>query len=210
MSTLLVVGAGGLGREVFATALLTNKWESIQFVDDNATGSINGIPVWGTVESLSSAATRFDVFIAVGNPAVKHSIYKMLSSNSYLNFPSVIHPSARIHWPEFVKVGIGSYIADGVIITTNVNIGRFVLVNLACTIGHDSVIGSFSSIMPSVNISGGATLGNEVYVGTGAKLIKATMLGNQCKVGAGAVVNRDIPAGETWAGVPAQVLRVKD
>lgn len=206
MSTLLVVGAGGLGREVVATARITNKWDSIQFVDDNATGFINGIPVWGSVEQLNDIPTKTEVFIAVGNPAIKRNIYKKLKASEHISYPTIVHPNVRIHWPEQVSIGKGCYIADGTLITTNVTVGDFNLINLMCTLGHDVKMGSFCSIMPSVNISGGAQLGDEVYIGTGAKLIKATTLGGQCKVGAGAVVNRDIPAGETWAGVPAKKI----
>lgn len=206
-STLLIVGAGGLGREIAATAIALGYWTSIAFVDDNAIGEVNGLSVWGTVEQLSDTDLGVDVFIGVGSPAVKQDIFFRLHSNPNLYFPSVVHPNARLHWPEYVKVGKGTYLADGVVITTNVEIGDFVLLNLYTTLGHDTKIGDFCSIMPGGNISGGATLQNSVYVGTGAKLIKATKLGKGCVIGAGAVVTTDIPNGETWGGVPAKLLR---
>lgn len=204
---LLIVGAGGLGREIAATARNLQQWREIMFVDDKVEGSMNGMSVWGTSQELKAVQTAFDVVLAIGNPQVKRQVYTSLSENSNLNFPNIVHPGARIHWPETVFLGNGNYIADGSIITTDVTIGDFVLINLACTIGHDALIKDFCSIMPSVNISGGATLEEEVFVGTGAKLIKATTLGYACVIGAGAVVNSDIPKGETWGGVPANPLK---
>lgn len=205
-SMLLIVGAGGLGREIAATALSLGDWTTIAFVDDNAVGEVNDLTVWGTVHQLSITEVDVDVFIGVGNPIAKQEIFSRLRSNPHLNFPSVIHPNARVHWPEYVRVGKGSYLADGVIVTTNVEIGDFVLLNLSSTVGHDAKIGDFSSIMPSVNISGGAQLEEGVFVGTGAKLIKSSTLGRNCVIGAGAVVNTNVPTGETWGGIPAKPL----
>lgn len=205
--TLLIVGAGGLGREVAATALALGNWNEIAFVDDNATEPVNGLSIWGDVADLSTAEGHYEVMIAIGNPSLKRSIHERLKKNEKLTFPTIVHPNARIHWPEYVHLGNGTYIADGTIITTNVRIGDFVLINLGCTVGHDTTIGDYSCIMPSANISGGATIEEEVYIGTGAKLIKATNLGRGCVVGAGAVVNVDIPINETWGGVPAKPLK---
>ncbi len=61
--------------------------------------------------------------------------------------------------------------------------------------------------MPGVNISGGARLERGVYVGTGAKLIKATKLGNHSTIGAGAVVDTDVEDNTTVVGVPARPLK---
>lgn len=205
-STLLIIGAGGLGREVAATAIQLGYWEEIAFVDDNATGEVNGLPVWGTVQQLSDTVLFVDVFIGVGNPTVKQEIYSKLHNNTNLSFPSILHANARVHWADYVKIGKGTYLADGVIVTTNVEIGDFVLLNLSTTVGHDATIGDYCSIMPSVNISGGAELEEKVFVGTGAKLIKSTTLEKGCVIGAGAVVNTDVPAGETWGGIPAKPL----
>ncbi len=74
--------------------------------------------------------------------------------------------------------------------------------------GHDSAIEDFSSIMPGVNISGGAHLKRGAYIGTGAKLIKATTLGAYCKVGAGAVVDCDVPDETTVVGIPAKPMKI--
>lgn len=62
--------------------------------------------------------------------------------------------------------------------------------------------------MPSVNISGEVTIGQGVYVGTGAKIINQLEIGDYTIVGAGAVVAKSLPAKCTVVGVPARVIKL--
>ena len=50
-------------------------------------------------------------------------------------------------------------------------------------------------------------LGNNVYIGSGAKILGGIKIGNNVKVGANAVVLSDIPDGATAAGVPAKIIK---
>ena len=59
----------------------------------------------------------------------------------------------------------------------------FVILNLGCTVGHDSIIKKYTAFMPSVNISGEVTIGEGVYVGTGAKIINQLEIGEYTIVG---------------------------
>lgn len=53
-------------------------------------------------------------------------------------------------------------------------------------------------------------LGDDVFIGAGAKIVGAVTLGNGAKVGANAVVVRDVPAGVTVVGIPAKPVPPKD
>ena len=106
-----------------------------------------------------------------------------------------------------VLVGEGSIICAGTILTTDIKIGRHVILNLCCTVGHDSLIGDFCSFMPAVNISGEVNIGEGVYVGTGAKIINQLEIGEETIVGAGAVVAKSLPAKCTAVGIPAKPIR---
>ena len=81
-------------------------------------------------------------------------------------------------------------------------------------IHEDAVIGRDCMIMQQVTvgmIDGGEipTLGNDVYVGAGAKIIGRLTVGNGARIGANAVVLTDVPAGATAVGVPARVIQSK-
>ena len=76
-----------------------------------------------------------------------------------------------------------------------------------CTVGHDSIIRAYSSIMPGVNVSGEVILGEKSYIGTGAKIINLVEIGENVVVGAGAVVSKSFPGNCTVVGVPAKVIK---
>lgn len=52
-------------------------------------------------------------------------------------------------------------------------------------------------------------VGNSVRIGSGAVILPGVHIGNHCVIGAGAVVTRDMPDGEKWAGVPARQMLKK-
>ena len=110
----------------------------------------------------------------------------------------------------FVNIGSGCVVCAGVMITTNVQIKDFVILNLQCTVGHDCIINNYAAFMPSVNISGEVNVGEGVYVGTGAKIINQIQIGEYSTIGAGAVVVKDIPAHCTAVGVPAKAIKSKE
>src|SRR6185437_6641532 len=145
------------------------------------------------------------VVFAIGNPAAKKIIIEKIH-NSNLQFPRLIHPSVLIGEDD-VHVGEGSIICAGTIITVNINIGKHVILNLSCTVGHDTIIGDFSSFMPTVNISGEVNIKECVYAGTGAKIINQLEIGENTIIGSGAVVSKSLPANCTAVGVPAKPIK---
>ena len=50
------------------------------------------------------------------------------------------------------------------------------------------------------------TLGNNIMVGAGAKILGSVTIGDNCKIGAGSVVLKDVPANSTVVGVPGRVV----
>ena len=90
--------------------------------------------------------------------------------------------------PDFVL--IHSY---GVVINTRVRGGRGVKIEHLVTIGAER--------------SESPTLGDDVFIGAGAKIVGAVRIGSHVKIGANAVVVEDIPDGATAVGVPARVIR---
>lgn len=75
-----------------------------------------------------------------------------------------------------------------------------------CHIGHDAILGADCEISPGAVICGHAILGQGVKVGVNASILSGVKVGANARIGAGAVVTRDVPANETWVGVPARRL----
>lgn len=214
MKKIAIIGAGGFGREVKTIIDAINKqdlqFSFVGFYDDGFKKGelINGFPILGGIEDINSINEDFCIVIAIGAPKTKHQLYKKIT-NPKIEFPTIIHPNVQIS-DDFVEIGIGNIICAGTIITCNIEIKDFVILNLMCTVGHDTTIGSFCSFMPSVNISGEVLIHEKVYVGTGAKIINQLEIGQGTIVGAGAVVSKSLPENCTAVGIPAKVIKYHD
>lgn len=212
LKPIAVYGAGGFGLEVAMLIEQINAvkpcWEIIGFFDDGKAkgGRVNDWAVLGGMEDLNTWFSPLAVVFALGMPGVKRKVIGKVN-NSRLTYPSLIHPTVICGSSKHVRIGEGAIICAGTIITTNVDIGRHVLLNLACTVGHEAVIGDYCSLMPACNISGGVTVGEASFWDTGAKVINHAQVGADTVIGAGAVVISDIPDHATAVGVPARIMQ---
>lgn len=211
MKNIVIIGAGGFGREVKTLIDSINNqtptYRFLGFYDDGFKKGqiINGCPVLGGIIDINVINIQCSVVIAVGDPQTKQGLYEKIN-NSNVDFPNIIHPNVLLS-DDFVEIGMGNIICASCIITCNINIKDFVILNLMCTIGHDTIISSFSSFMPSVNISGDVLIHEKVYVGTGAKIINQLEIGANTIVGAGAVVSKSLPENCTAVGIPAKPIK---
>ncbi len=100
-----------------------------------------------------------------------------------------IHPAAVIGEHCFIDHGAGVVIGETAVI------GNRTVIYQGVTLGG----------MSSDKVKRHPTLGDDVVVGAGAKLLGAITIGNGARIGANAVVLKDVPAGETHVGIPARV-----
>jgi sugar O-acyltransferase (sialic acid O-acetyltransferase NeuD family) len=211
---LILYGASNFGDEIVQLfrdidkAREGKEWEVAGFLDDDAsrTGLVrNGVPVLGTREWLDHQAINEYWFVCViGSPKTKAKVVPMLKSKG-VRFATGIHPSVIIS--ESTVVGEGTVITAGNILTTNIKVGDHIIINLACTVGHYSVLGDYCTINPGVNISGDVILEEGVLLGTNATILEKMTVGAYSVIGAGAMVNRTVPANVTAVGIPAKVIK---
>jgi len=207
MKQIVIIGSGGFGREVawlIEDINLKNlEWEILGFVDDNHVGEeINGYKVLGGLDWLNNQ--ELFVVCAIGDPTVKMKVIKKIQ-NSKNKYPILIHPSV-IKSP-LIEYGEGTIICAGNILTVNIAIGKHVIINLDCTIGHDAILGDFSTILPSVNVSGNVILEERVTLGTGSQVIQGITIGKNTTIGAGSVVVKNIPTNVVAVGLPARPIK---
>lgn len=211
MKDLVLVGAGGFGREVAWLVSNINKcckqWNLLGFVDDykNPGSYFNGIPILGGTNWLKSYEKEIYVACTIANPQIRAGKINEISVLNNVKFATLIDPSAILS--EYVNIGVGSIICAGSIITVNVEIGDHVIINLDCTIGHDASIKSFCTLYPSANVSGNTVLEEYVEMGTGSQIIQGLSIGESTTVGAGAVVVKDLPSHCTAVGIPARPIK---
>ncbi len=209
MKDIVIIGAGGFGREVAWLIEDINKnkieWNLIGFVDENPEikgNSINNYKVLGDIEWLREQECY--AVCAIGDPRTKKNILKRLK-DSKVKYPTLIHPSVIMS--DSVEIDEGTIICAGNIVTVNINIGKHVIINLDSTVGHDVNIGDYSTVLPSVNISGAVNIEECVSIGTGTQIIQGINIGKNSIIGAGAVVAKDLPANCTAVGLPARPIK---
>lgn len=209
MKKIAIIGAGGFGKEVAFLLERTRNWEIIGFFDDDeCMEEVYGYRVLGNIESLLNIDSEISVVCAIGNSLVRKDVISRIQGNKNLKFPTVIDPS--VIYGKGVEFGRGNIICAGTILTVDIVIGDFNIINLCSTIGHDVKMGSYNTIFPSVNISGFIETGNYVEIGTGTKAIQNLTIGENAIIGAGSVVIRDIPANTVSVGAPSKVIKQRE
>lgn len=209
MNRLLIIGAGGFGREVLMWSRDCNEcgvdWEIGGFIDSNPNalrGLDVGFSVIGSVEDYQPQSS--DVFVcAIGNPSQRRKcVETMLSKGA--NFINIIHPTAFVG--ERVKLGTGIIICPYCVLTCDIEIGNFSALNLRSTIGHDARIGEFCQLSASCNVTGHAKLCDEVFMGSHATVLPKVQIGEGAIVGAGSIVISKVKPRTTVFGAPAKRL----
>lgn len=211
MKDIIIIGASGFGREVAWLVERINKnnptWNILGFMDDNESitgNTINGYKVLGKTDEVLDYPEAYYV-CAVGSSIIREKIINKISEiNPKIKFGTLIDPTAEMS--DYVEIGEGTIICAHNLITVNISIGKHVIINLDCTVGHDAVINDFVTLYPSVNVSGNSTIGRCVELGTGMQIIQGKKVGDYSIVGAGAVVINDIPSNCTAVGCPAKQI----
>jgi sugar O-acyltransferase (sialic acid O-acetyltransferase NeuD family) len=208
MKKLLIVGAGGFGRELYIWASqhpdCGRAWELGGFLDDNPQalqpfGSFAQVlPLAGHVVDPANL-----YLCGLGLPPVKEKLLQPLLAAG-ANFLTFIHPRALVG--DRVKLGRGVVLCPGAIASADIVLGDFVMLNLHVTIGHDASVGAWSTLSAHCDVTGRVQVADRVFMGSRISIIPGLSVGSGATLGAGAVVIRDVPAGVTVVGNPARVL----
>ncbi len=204
---LIIVGAGGMGREVFSWlshSIRDDKQYKVKgFLDDNpeALGALPyPVKVIGGISDYQSREDERCV-LSILDPKIKKETAESLSQRG-AKFYTLVHPTATLG--ANVKIGKGCIICPNCILTNDITVDDFVFINTSSTVGHDSVIGKYTSINGKVEITGNVSVGGGCLFGVGAKVIPGRRIGKGVTVGAGSIVIRNVPDGVTVFGNPAK------
>ena len=210
MKDIVIIGAGGFAREVAWLIENINKskgqWNLLGFIDDdeNLHGEkLNGYDILGDIDYLNKLKNEVYCVIAIGDGKTRKQIVDRINKNR--KFATLIHPDVDLSSTNLI--GEGCIICCGTILTVNVALKNHIIINLDCTIGHDAILEDYTTLMPSVNVSGNVFIDKYTTVGTGTNIIQGLHIGKNSIVGAGSVVIRDIEDNCTVVGNPGRIIK---
>ncbi len=204
--SIVIVGAGGHGREVFDVVEACGG-SCLGFVDDGspdleplrrrAVSLLGGL---GFLEELDAL-----VLLGIGESATRREVGHALDARGGLGWsPALVHPLASTG--SDVELGVGTVLCAGARLTTHIAIGRHGYVGPNATLGHDVILDDYVTVLPGATVSGAVHLASGVSIGTGAHILPGVRVGEAAVVGAGAVVLADVAPGATVVGVPARPI----
>ena len=206
---ILVVGAGGFGREVAQWA--RDAWPQ-------STGLVAGF-LSSDADALEGLDCRLSVvgspddyrptpgdrlLLAIGIPYVRRTVAESLLAKG-AEFLTLIHPTAIV--TPSAAVGLGSILCPYAIASDSCRVGRFVLMNYHSSLGHDATAGDFSVLSPYATLGGHAHVEDDVFLGLHSSVGPGKTVGARSKVSANSCVLATAPADSIIYGVPGRIVR---
>ena len=202
---VVIVGAGGHGREAFDIAVESGL-TVLGFVDDagqpdGLTGH-TGRPMLGPVEWLVHHPNK--MILGIASPVIRSQLDFALTAAG-CDPISVVHPSVGIG--SGVSLGEGALVPQGCRISEGAVLGRHVHLGALSNIAHGSWLGDYVTATPGVLVGGDCTIETGVWLGAGCVVNQGITIGAGAVIGSGAVVVADVEPGVTMVGVPARPMR---
>lgn len=144
------------------------------------------------------------IFVTIGDNYKRKKIIESLKHKVDFEF-HIIDKSAIISSTSLISNQ--SYVAPGVIINSNVNVGFGSIINSGSIIEHDCVIGDYTHVAPGTTLCGNVIIGSSCLIGANTTILPNLIIGNNCIIGAGSVVLNDIPDNSLVIGNPGKIIK---
>ncbi|WP_042386493.1 acetyltransferase [Streptacidiphilus melanogenes] len=200
--TLHIVGAGGFGRETLdAVRRSAAPQHDVIFVDEHPRAArVDGCEVLepGRVDREGN---QHEFVVAIADPLARRRLAELFTHRG-LRPATVVDPRAVVSGGA--RIGPGCVLLGQAFVSTGTVLGAHVHVNYHASIGHDTVLEDFVTILPGANIAGSVTVAAGSTVGSNAAVLQGRRIGPAATVGAAALVTRDVSGGQLVVGVPAR------
>jgi sugar O-acyltransferase (sialic acid O-acetyltransferase NeuD family) len=169
-------------------------------------------PIIGRQEDISRLVKEYKIeggLISIGDNWIRKIVRDVILERiPDFNFVSAIHPSTIIG--NNVKIGHGTVIMAGCIISPQAIIEQFCFMASGAILEHDCVMKEFSSLSAGSVTGGKVTIGKFSAITLGVVLFDRIEIGDHTVIGSGSVVTKNIPDFVVAYGSPAKVIRKRE
>jgi sugar O-acyltransferase (sialic acid O-acetyltransferase NeuD family) len=196
---LFILGAGGFGKELLGwIRFYALPFEFAGFLDNRKSGD----GIIGKIEG--HRPRKADRYIAaLGTPADRESTASHIEAAGG-QFANIVSPYSMLASP--LPEDSGVVVLGNASVGNDVDIGRHTLLQGFSVIGHEIVVGPYSTISSFAFIGGGARIGASVTIHPHATILPKVLVGDGAIIGAGSVVTRTVEPHTTVFGNPAKLL----
>ena len=210
MKNLVIIGAGGLAKEVVWVIRDINRntptYNILGYLDEESLigQTINGINVIGSDGDLKSISSANDVWavVAIREEQIRRRIVEQL--DWFGRWATIIHPTAVVS--ESSQIGVGSIVFPFSTVGVDATIGKHCFVNIHTMVGHDCSVGDFSSVLAGSKLCGHVKIGSLSCISTNASILPDIEIGENVVIGAGSVVMKNVESNTSSFGVPSRVM----
>ena len=206
-SRIIIVGAGGFGREVLHWA--RDAWPEhasriagfLSAERDRLTCHDGSLEILADPDGYEPQSGD-SLLLAIGIPIVRRQVAESLMSRG-AKFLTLVHPTAIV--APTAAIGEGSIICPYAIVSDAAQVGAFVLMNYHSSLGHDASAGNHAVLSPYATLGGNAHIGDDVFMGLHASVGPGRRIGARSKVSANSCALSDAPTESIIYGAPGRV-----
>ena len=206
------IGAGGPARVVLDILQRDDAYTIVGLLDKDTRlhgSSVMAVKVLGDDSLLPELCEQgvecaFVGIAGVGDNRLRQRLFELVQSRG-LKPVHAIHPDAVVSASS--RIGLGVTVAANAVVGPEAELGNNVIVNTGAIVEHNCRIGDHVHVATGALLAGDVKVEAGAHVGIGATIKQGLTIGEQAVVGAAAAVIRDVPAGVTVVGVPAQILK---
>lgn len=215
MEKIAIYGSGAFAQEVYLLIHSINKaskspvFEFIGFYDDSKEigADCKYGKIIGSFEDVNQINKQTNIAIAVGSSTSLVNM-RTIINNPNISFPNLLSPNNVYFDKESLTLGMGNIILCNSIISFDVKIGDFNIINTRVNFGHHVEIGDFNVLNPNVQLSGNAKLGNKNSLGLNCAFLPQKMIGDNNVVVPGSIITRNFINNNFLSGNPAVNIKL--